>query len=186
MADTFELHHNQRLIRLNQLSDQLVFPGSFNPLHIGHQKLAGIAERRLGKQAVFELSKSNVDKPALTEEEVKRRIAPLRDRSVAVTHAATFELKAALFPGSVFIIGFDTAVRLLDTAYYNDNMDELHASLQRIHDAKCRFFVGGRLSNGAFLTLDDLKIPTTWRTLFDGATEAEFREDVSSSQLRQG
>jgi hypothetical protein len=49
----------------------------------------------------------------------------------------------------------------------------------------CRFFVAGRVdSQGRFLGLDDLNIPADYRDLFIGIPEAEFRIDVSSSQLR--
>src|SRR5262245_27369270 len=42
-----------------------LLPGSFNPIHDGHWKLAEVAGRRLGTAVAFELSVTNVDKPPL-------------------------------------------------------------------------------------------------------------------------
>lgn len=184
MPDPIELYQEQQRQVFTQLSNRLIFPGSFNPLHAGHQKLASVAERRFQQKVVLEMSVANVDKPNLSEAEVRRRLQYLTTRPVAVTHAATFQSKAELFPESVFVVGFDTAVRLLDPVYYNGRIDMMHRSLQQIHDAGCRFFVGGRLTANAFLTVQDLDIDTRCRSLFEGTTEREFREDISSTELR--
>src|SRR5439155_12492175 len=99
-----------------------VLPGSFNPLHPGHTGLAAAAAGRLSVPVAFELSVANVDKPELTADEVARRVARFAGLGpVWVTRAATFEAKAGLFPGAAFVLGFDTAVRLIDPKYYRDD-----------------------------------------------------------------
>ena len=53
----------------------VLLPGSFNPLHEGHRRMAFVAAQLLGKPAAFELSAANVEKPLLGEGELRRRMA---------------------------------------------------------------------------------------------------------------
>src|SRR5436305_1581127 len=95
-----------------------LLPGAFNPLHAGHVALAALAERLEGKPAAFELSAVNVDKAELHADEVRRRARQFAGRFPAwLTRAALFTEKAALFPGATFVVGADTATRLLDPRY---------------------------------------------------------------------
>ena len=155
--------------------------GSFNPLHHGHIALAAAATKHLGVTVHFELSVQNVDKPELAPEEAARRVARFAGVApVWLTRAATFAAKAALFPGAAFVLGYDTAVRLIDSKYYGDESgrDEcLHSLLA----SGCRVVVGGRIdAGGAFRTWD----AGDFGGLFVPLTEADFRVDVSSTELR--
>ena len=48
-----------------------------------------------------------------------RRVAQFAEVGpVWLTRAATFAEKAALFPGAAFVLGWDTAVRVIDPKYY--------------------------------------------------------------------
>src|SRR5215831_19303711 len=85
---------------------QALLPGSFCPLHHGHTTLAAVAAARLGVPVHFELSVTNVDKPELPREEIERRVSQFAEVApVWITRAATFEAKAALFPGVAFVVG---------------------------------------------------------------------------------
>ena len=96
-----------------------LLPGSFNPLHRGHTELAVAAAARLGVPIHFELSITNADKPELPLPEVERRLAQFTAVGpVWLTRAATFEQKAAPLPGAAFVLGYDTAVRVIDPKYY--------------------------------------------------------------------
>src|SRR5262249_46463895 len=92
----------------------LLVPGAFNPLHGGHRALAALAERLERRPAAFELSVANVDKPELPIEEVRRRLRQFVGHApVWLTRAARFVDKATLFPGATFVVGADTAERLM-------------------------------------------------------------------------
>src|SRR5918996_3781246 len=53
----------------------VLLPGSFSPLHQGHQGLARAASEILRTEVAFEISVVNVDKPPLEETEVQRRLS---------------------------------------------------------------------------------------------------------------
>ena len=162
-----------------------VLPGSFNPLHDGHRQLAEAASRILDAPVTFELSITNVDKPPLSEPEIHRRLAQFDDsESVAVTRAHVFYRKAALFPGCVFVIGYDTAVRLVDPRYYAGSYAVMVSALESIRMQGCYFLVAGRVHGRKFRTLADVTLPRGFEDLFDAIPESAFRQDVSSTELR--
>jgi hypothetical protein len=165
----------------------LVFPGSFNPLHHGHVVLANLAAERFGMPVHFELSIANVDKPDLSVDEVQRRLEQFRGRwPVIITRAARIEEKAALFPGCVFVVGADTAARIVHPRYYRNDLTDLTRALERIRGLGCRFLVGGRADeSGRFVEVSEVAIPEGYRDLFMGLTEQEFRVDISSTQMRR-
>ena len=163
-----------------------VLSGSFDPLHVGHEKLAQVGAETLGTDVVFEISVVNVDKPPLEEDELRRRLGQFHGkRRVVVTTAPTFTEKANVLPGGTFIIGSDTAVRLVDSKYHGGEAGVL-AALSNIRDRRCRFLVAGREHGGVFRTLEDVSIPSGFEDLFDALPEAKFREDTSSAEIRSG
>jgi hypothetical protein len=159
--------------------------GSFNPLHHGHEQLAESAGRLVGGEVVYELTVVNVDKPPLNAEEVRRRLRQFVGVGrVVLTRAPRFVEKARLFPGSSFVIGWDTAVRLMNARYYGGSESEKVVALEEMQAVGVRFVVGGRSHDGAFQTLDDTEIPPEFSSMFEGIPESVFRADVSSSELR--
>jgi len=160
--------------------------GSFNPVHAGHWQLAEVAGRRTRGSMAFELSVLNVDKPPLVAEEIRQRLAQFANRvEVWLTRAPTFAEKAALFPGVVFVVGADTALRLVQPRYYGNSEDAMRGALENIRSRGCRFLVAGRVNDsGQFVELDQLAIPAAHRDLFAPIAAAECRIDVSSSILR--
>ena len=91
-------------------------------------------------------------------------------------------------PGATFVLGHDTAVRLLNPKYYGGD-GEMRAALEAMRAAGCTFIVAGRVEQGAegdgagsFLTLRDVDVPTEFVGMFEDL--GEWRMDVSSTALR--
>ncbi len=172
-----------------------IFPGSFNPLHTGHQRIARIAAKRLGCPVAYELSITNVEKPPLDFVEIEERVRGLRGETASedpcaetllLTDAPTFRAKAALFPGCTFVVGADTIARIADPKYYSGETGSFDAAIELIAEQGCRFLVFGREIEGEFRVLSDIKLPPALRKLCDEVSADEFREDVSSTELRHG
>ena len=163
----------------------VVLAGSFDPLHVGHEGLAKAASAVLGLPVVLEMSVTNVDKPPLEEAEVRFRIEQFRGQwAVALTRAPTFREKAALFPGCIFVTGWDTAVRLIHPRYYDSSEQAMNLALEELRSAGCSFLVAGREQDGRFRTLADVDVPERFADLFDELPEGSFRQDISSTELR--
>ncbi len=171
-------------LSLDQPMAGALLSGSFNPLHAGHERLAEAAASALGVPVTFELPILNADKAPLGYAEIERRLAQFRGRySVVLARAALFVEKAALFPGCIFVLGYDTAARLVDPRYYGGDPAR-DAALSAIRAHGCRFLVAGRVQDGVFHTLDEIAIPAAVRDLFMGLPEQAFRVDLSSSAIR--
>jgi hypothetical protein len=164
----------------------VLMPGAFHPIHRGHWQLAEAASRRTGAATVFELSMLNVDKPSLVADEIRHRLAAFEGRAeVWLTRAPTFAEKSELFPGVTFVIGSDTALRLIQTRYYSGSEERMTAALETIRARGCQFLVAGRVdAEGRFVQLDQVNIPANFRNLFTPIPESEFRADLSSTNLR--
>lgn len=163
-----------------------VFPGSFNPLHDGHRRMHALAQERLGGTVEFEISVENVGKPALDYVDMANRAAQFTDGQLCFTRAPRMVQKARLFPGRTIVCGLDTISRVADLRFANNDEAERDATIAEIARLGNRFLVFGRTKfGGGFETLDDLDLPSALREICDGVSEAEFRADVSSTQLRK-
>lgn len=122
----------------------ILYPGSFNPLHDGHLKLANAAGNVL-----FMINDNHPDKGKLPEEEIKSRVAQFRWKSpVIITHnMPLFIDKARSFPGFTFLIGHDTYLRILDQKYSSIPVENM---LQEFQELGTKFLVADR--NGENIT----------------------------------
>lgn len=229
-----EINSWQLVKNSNLPPSSLIFPGSFNPLHMGHLKLIQKAVEKLPSFSgliIFEIAAVNVDKPPLAIEEIIHRLNQfflehqseefktwLKEKNyvigVAITTTPMFIQKSFLFPNSYFLIGADTLERLLEPRYYRDPTAEAYhenlvtarliQSISNIHHNGCNFVIGGRIEQRkgvnesdhplAFQTLSSVvessQIARTISQLFPSQffqqiEENEFREDISSSQIRK-
>jgi len=177
----FKILENGRLITEEFISKSLILSGSFNPLHNGHIKLLEAAKNMTKLEPFFEISISNVDKRNISLEDLNSRISQFYNiGKILITNSATFEDKSNLFKKSIFAIGYDTAVRILDNKYYEKDMKE---SLSNIKKNECSFLVTGRKINGKYKYLNDLEIEE-YKGLFSIIPEENFRLDISSTEIR--
>lgn len=103
---------------------KIIFPGSFNPVHDAHLEMVSLIRNNpkikdASKTVGFEISMFNVDKPPLDFITLHERIEQFQKlgETVIITNAPTFVEKSALFKNRSFIVGYDTAVRIMDPRY---------------------------------------------------------------------
>ena len=163
-------------------------PGSFNPLHSGHEHMKQVAEKILDEVVQYELCLENVDKPALDFFSLNERMKQFNEGSFVLTSSPSFLEKTRVLGGNegcTFVLGFDTFDRLLSPKYYGGSEWLRDQAIDEIVRLDTKFVVFGREKNGVFRTLSDLNVPSPLRRNCYGVTEAEFRMDVSSTQLRE-
>jgi len=201
--------HRGKLETIGCTTANVVLSGSFNPVHEGHRGMLDAAtmylrekrkrekkandgenERALLATPAFELSISNADKGQLETNVVVQRAKQFdsdeQNRLILTRDAPLFSQKAELLPNTTFVVGYDTAVRLVDPKYYGDDADVMVRELRKIKDSRnCSFLVCGRkdaTSGGAFKTLADIHLPAGVSDVFESLEN--FRNDISSTEIR--
>ena len=165
---------------------RIIFPGSFNPYHEGHRRMAELAQRHLGMPVEYELCIHNVDKPTLDYADLRSRTQQFpTGATVWLTATPTFVEKSEVFPGASFIVGTDTLVRIGESRYYDGDEDRRNRAIEAIVAHGCRFIVFARKIGERFVSLEDLELPHELSAICDPLPHP-FRVDVSSTELRQG
>jgi hypothetical protein len=182
-VESVAIHPDGRLAPDERFAGALL-SGSFNPLHCGHETLLRAAGRFTGLPGAYELPVVNADKPALSPHQIERRARQFRRAPVILTRAPLFVDKAARFPGCTFVLGYDTAVRLVDPRYYGGEAGRDEA-LSAIRARGCRFLVAARPMPEGVRTLDDVAVPPALADLFVALPRSEFLLDLSSTELRE-
>jgi nicotinic acid mononucleotide adenylyltransferase/nicotinamide mononucleotide (NMN) deamidase PncC len=178
------LNNEVNYVSSSKSKPELIFPGSFNPLHEGHIRMRDLAEKKTGMQTTFEICAKNADKPPLTFQEIKRTLDQFDENdSWVMTSAGRFSEKAEMFPNSVFIIGADTLLRVFDEKFYSSNKD-MNEHVERFNDHNIHFLVFGRKVDDKFISLEDINIPLKIRSRCTGFNEGSFRDDISSTEIR--
>jgi nicotinamide mononucleotide (NMN) deamidase PncC len=170
-----------------------ILAGSFNPLHPGHTSLLRAAAAATALPMAFELAITNADKGALRAQEIQKRAHQFAGEStLLLTAAPTFVEKARTLPGCAFVVGADTAERLVMAKYYGDgSIGAMADAFREMAATGNSFIVAGRLSDetGCFVNFDAPQACAAAgiafaAPMFRSLTEQEFRLDISSSALR--
>lgn len=179
------INKNTKLEIKDKMENIVVLSGSFNPLHSGHKKLKELVEKQTNSQVYFELALQNADKNAIDLIEARKRAKQfLGYAPLILSKSPLFSEKAKLFPNSKFVLGADTATRLVDKKYYNNDENLLLAALEELDNLGSSFLVAGRSHKEEFQTLADINIPIKFKNLFTQIPEYQFHEDISSTQIR--
>lgn len=175
------------------LADIAFLPASLNPPHQGHARMADVVERsRPGRRVVYSVTADSVHKPSLTVQQMLDRVAQVRrqnwendfaGRTVVFTEGdPLFIDKARRWPGTEFVVGADTVLRMLDPKWGPDPERLLH-DLQGLG---VKLLVFGRQVEDEFVVAGDVL-----RNLsFDASPFRHMfvampgRWDVSSTALR--
>tara|TARA_B000000609_G_C24157834_1_gene341671 strand:+ start:907 stop:1494 length:588 start_codon:yes stop_codon:yes gene_type:complete len=164
------------------LNNSLILSGSFNPLHEGHIELLKASSKEFKKNPLFEISIKNVDKSEINFNDLMDRINQFKSLGkLVVTNSEKFEEKSKIFKESIFVIGYDTALRLVDNKYYND---DFRRSLKIIEKNNCSFLVSGRFINKKYKKPNNINFEG-YDYLFNILSEEKFRIDISSTELRR-
>ena len=164
------------------LNNSIILSGSFNPLHEGHIELLKASSKEFKKNPLYEISIKNVDKSKINFNDLINRINQFKSLGkLVVTNSAKFEEKSNIFKKSIFVIGYDTALRLVDDKYYND---DFRKSLKIIEKNNCSFLVSGRFINKKYKKPNNINFEE-YDYLFNILSEEKFRIDISSTELRR-
>jgi hypothetical protein len=172
----------------------LLYPGSFKPLHWGHTELARVAGQVMQRYhpekknvvITYEISASIVGKKDVCEEDFVERVSQFttQGRRVAITAAKLFVEKAEMFPNHGLVVGIDTARRVLEKQYYDNDDSKMIAAMKAIDSFGCYFVVGGRKHGDVWDDLNALTVPPELQHMFKGINPADFRVDISSTEIR--
>ncbi|MEM6329384.1 MAG: hypothetical protein AAF790_03945 [Planctomycetota bacterium] len=168
---------------------RVLMPGAFAPSHAGHWQMLEHAAGRLGAPVTLELCTANVDKPPLDFLSLADRLRGIAGTfgagvQVWVTSYPTFLEKAERLGVQTFVVGADTITRIADPRYYGNDPATRNAAIARMRGLGVGFLVFGRLRGERFESLDDLRLPPALRAMCDGVAESDFRQDISSTELR--
>lgn len=136
------------------------------------------------------MSLGNPAKPTLAHETLLQRSEQFIERShpffLTFTQKPLFFEKMVLVPNSLWVMGFDTAVRLIDLKYYEGSAEKMQQGFQRVDEAHCRFVIAGRVKDdGTFCEASNFLPPKEFGHLFHYLPSSRFRRDISSTEIRR-
>ena len=161
----------------------VLLPGSFNPLHFGHEQIAAMAREQTGRDVVFQLTAHHPAKGTIPTAELKWRASQLQFRwpVVIFNEEGLYAEKAQRVPGMTMLIGVDVVYGLQDLRYYGNNKALRRQTFETLDRLETTFLVAGRSVEGYYETLGDVPVPGNFGHLF---RPLGGRVDISSSELR--
>ncbi len=164
-------------------SKHVLFEGSFNPLHFGHEFIEKEVKMRTGKEVVYVITNSHPVKGPVPQEDLLARVGQFHFLApVLVTdNLKLFLDKVNAFPGFTFTIGIDTLERIIDPQYYEISVEDI---LEIFLKKDAHFLVVVRKGEQGLITLDSTlrNIPERFKGMF---AQLSTVADVSSTSLRE-
>jgi hypothetical protein len=163
---------------------QFILPGSFRPATPAHFEMADYVDENYRDEKLnpfktfFELSIRNAAKPPLDYISLEERLKTTGNRQVWITNAPTFKDKARIFPLAKFVVGFDTAARIIDPKYA-----DINEVIQAFTDNEVTFAVFGRSTNGAY-NYELGEFPAWFKRISFQVTYVLANAAVSSTAIR--
>jgi nicotinic acid mononucleotide adenylyltransferase len=159
---------------VNKPITDLLYPGSFSPAHAGHMRLAKAVADLTDKEVTFEVCIENVAKPPLDWIDICEIFYSVRDQrdihkvpwaNLVFTRLPKFIDKAQHFHQPTFIVGADTAKRIVAPEYCPEGIGAMVSALDNCH---AQFIIGERegtdltpvkeyLKNATYLTKEQYK-----------------------------
>jgi nicotinamide mononucleotide (NMN) deamidase PncC len=173
-------------LHAQDFSNIIIFPGSFDPLQFGHDEIAKTVATMTEKEVVFEISAENADKATPALDRIVSRAQQFMGRWPVIlrTGAKLFIDKVTSYAGvRGFVIGADTAVRILDPKYYTLRSDGVVSALEAFRVHETRFYVVTRRVGGCIVAHRNLWIPRGYEHLF---VPVPGNWEISSTMLRDG
>ena len=148
----------------------VIMPGSFNPMHDGHQAMMALAHEITGHEPYAELSLLNVDKPSLDYFDAQQRFESMHNVKRIVTMAATFKEKtqhlAQYNKTIIFVVGIDTWERLL-SGQHGESVPDLCVYFAAMNVHFLVFGRNGKTTRDYYSIMNTLLINDTRATNFD-------------------
>lgn len=172
-----------------------VFSASFNPLTKAHIEIIEQAEKHDLSEILLVLDKENIDKEIFGASLEERLLMLLRffdsdeEISIALSSHGLFLDKARALENEyppatkiVFLVGYDTIVRILDKKYYQDR----EASLDELF-AKSEFLIAGRSDKEekAIFDLFQREENRRFEHKIGALKIAPYVSSISSTQVRE-
>jgi cytidyltransferase-like protein len=136
------------------LKNIVMLPGNFNPLHQGHITALKSACELNHTDGIYELCVVNIDKAPLSFDDIQQKISSFDSRPVVLTNAPLFTDKNKLFPGISYVIGIDTAIRLINPKYTYGDADLMIENIMNMTFNNTKFYVSSRLFGNANISKD--------------------------------
>lgn len=165
----------------------VLYPGTFNPLHLGHKGCADnaealfIEERHRKPQVVYATCINPAHKPPPTAVDLLRKASQMKGNNFLLTqNDALYIEKARAFPFATFVIGADVLLTLLDPKWTTDPK----ALIDEFVKLGTRFYVVGRVVQQQFVTLYHVINQYPGLLPEDNFQHLFGRWDISSTELR--